>query len=444
MEALKINNTEIHSLEELRQNFDLNQVVTAFLDCSLEKWLANCFYEKQADQVRSLDHAIGTDIECELCRILGVDYVASGFLTEEQHAIYERKCHIIQQHSDDPKWLEHALDTATNQAELAEFLHNNKHRIYLCGASFNVPIRISGVHYIGIGNPKMEAAFTEEQYRRAGITFEGIDLPKEITKESISVAEQAAAANGYDSFAEKHCALASSLHFSMKGYRLSKHLRLSWDTSVASEFYKSKYAAECAVKKEVDSAYDQANSFFIPGSQSCIASELADRYAVFIKKGCGSIVEQLAPWCARNSALRPRLQDMEKLIVSAADNLRKLFEQELSESADYYRMYKRSYFHERIDIEKNDYNVDMFDSDLLNGLARLIHDDSEYDVRDMYETMSEMEEDVNSHADTFFGRAYEAFCEYCEEIEEIAEEIGADLSGDDMDKLGIKRVEKAS
>lgn len=444
MEALKINNTEIHSLEELRQHFDLNQVITAFLDCSLEKWLANCFYEKQAEQVRSLDHAIDTNIELELCRILGVDYVASGYLSEEQRIDYERKCRIIQQHSDDPKLLEHALDTATNQAELAEFLHNDKHRIYLCGTSFNVPIRISGVHYIGIGNPKMEAAFTEEQYRRAGITFEGIDLPKDITSETISVAEQAAAANGYDNFAEKHCPLASALHFSMKGHRLSKHLRLSWDTSVASEFYKSKYAAECAVKKEVDSAYDQANDFFIPGSRSCIASELADRYAVFIKRGCGSIVEQLVPWCARSNALKPRLQDMEKLIVSAAENLRKLFEQELSESSDYYRMYKRSYFHERIDIEKNDYNVDMFDSDILNGIARLIHDDSEYDVRDMYETMSEMEDDVNSHADTFFGRAYEAFCEYCEEIEEIAEEIGADLSGDDMEKLGIKRVENAS
>ena len=208
MEALKINNTEIHSLEELRQNFDLNQVVTAFLDCSLEKWLTDCFYEKQADQVRSLDHAIAPDIDRELCRILGIDYVAAGYLSEEQRIVYEHKCRIIQQHSDDPKLLEHALDTATNQAELAEFLHNNKHRIYLCGASFNVPIRISGVHYIGIGNPKMEAAFTEEQYRRAGITFEGIDLPKEITKESISVAEQAAAANGYDNFAEKHCALA--------------------------------------------------------------------------------------------------------------------------------------------------------------------------------------------------------------------------------------------
>lgn len=150
METLKISDKEIHSLEELRQNFDLRQVVTAFLDCTLERWLADCFYEKHSEQVRKLDHAIGSDIERELCRILGVDYVASGYLSEEQRIVYERKCLIIQQHSDDPKLLEHALDTATNQAELAEFLHSDRHRIYLCGSSFNVPIRISGVHYIGM------------------------------------------------------------------------------------------------------------------------------------------------------------------------------------------------------------------------------------------------------------------------------------------------------
>ncbi len=444
MEALKINNTEIHSLEELRQNFDLNQVVTVFLDCSLEKWLADCFYEKQADQVRSLDHTIDPDIELELCRILGVDFVAAGYLSEEQRMVYERKCRIIQQYSDDPRLLEHALDTATNQAELAEFLHNDKRKIYLCGTSFNVPIRISGVHYIGIGKPKMEAAFTEEQYRRAGITFEGIDLPKEIARETISVAEQAAAANGYDNFAEKHNALATLIHFAIKGRRLSSYLRLSWDTDVASEFYKSKYSAENAVKKEVDAAYDQANNYFIPNRHSCIANELAEQYSAFIIRGCGNIVEQLAPWCARNNTLKIRLQEMEKRISSSANNLRNLFETELYESSDYYHMYKRSYFHEKVDIEKNDYNVDLFDSDLLNGIARLIHDDSEYDVRNLFETMSEMEDDVNSHADTFFSRAYEAFCEYCEEIEEIAEEIGADLSGDDMNKLGIKRVENAS
>ena len=97
MEALIINDKEIHSLEELRQNFDLSQVVAAFLDCSLEKWLADCFYEKQSDQVRKLDHTIGSEIERELCRILGIDYIASGYLSDEQQQIFERKCRIIQQ-----------------------------------------------------------------------------------------------------------------------------------------------------------------------------------------------------------------------------------------------------------------------------------------------------------------------------------------------------------
>ena len=99
----------------------------------------------------------------ELCRIIGVDYVASGYMREEHRAIYERKCRIIQQHTDDPEFVEHALDTATNQAELTEFLHNGKRRVYLCGSSFHVPISVRDIHYIGIGSPKMEAAFTAEQ-----------------------------------------------------------------------------------------------------------------------------------------------------------------------------------------------------------------------------------------------------------------------------------------
>ena len=444
MEALKINDREIHSLEELRQNFELKQVVTVFLNGTLEKWLADCFYERQSILVRELDHVIDSDIERELCGILGIDYIAAGFISEEQRIVYERKCRLIQQYSDDPNLLTHALDTATNQVELAEFLHNQKRRIYLCGASFNIPISVRGIHNIGIGNPNMEAVYTEEQYRRAGITFEGVDLPKKITEDSIPEAERAATANGYDNFAEKHCPLASGIHFALKSYRLSKHLHFSWNMSVASDFFPSKCAAECAAKKEIDSAYDQANNFFIPGSQTCIANELAERYAVIVKKGCDNIIELLTPWCERNSTLGSQLQNMENLIVSAEANLRKLFERELSESTDYYRMYKRSYFHDRIDIEKNDYNVDMFDSDILNGIARLIHDDSEYEVRNMYETMNELAEDVNTHADTFFGQAHDIFCEYCAKIEKLSEEIGADLSDDDMDKLGFKRGERAS
>lgn len=437
MKKLFINSKEIHSLEALRENFDLGQVIAAFLNCTLERWLEDYFYEKQAEQVRALDHTIGFEVEMELCRILGVDYVAAGYMRKEHRAIYERKCRIIQQHTDGPEFVEHALDTATNQAELAEFLHNGKRRIYLCGSSFHVPISVGGVHYIGIGRPKMEAASTEEQYRHAGITFEGIELPTKIAKETIAAAEKAAAANGYDNFGEKHNALASKLHFAIKRKKLSKHLYLSWNTSVATEPYTSKSSAENDVKREVDTTYDQANSFFTPGNQACLSGTLAEQYSMFIIYGCGDIIEQLAARCSSSETLKLCLQKLEKLIASSSENLRKLFDQELYESSDYYGMYKRSYFHEQINIEHNDYNVDMFDSCILNELARLIHDDSQYTVHNMYETMSELEEDVNSHANTFFGQAFEIYCKYCQEIEKIAEEIGTNLSGEDADKHSL-------
>ena len=82
MEALKINNKEIQSLKELRDNFDLEQVVFQFLDGTLERWLSDYFYEELADQVETLEHTPELHIKMKLCHIIGIDYVASGFLTE--------------------------------------------------------------------------------------------------------------------------------------------------------------------------------------------------------------------------------------------------------------------------------------------------------------------------------------------------------------------------
>ena len=193
------------------------------------------------------------------------------------------------------------------------------------------------------------------------------------------------------------------------------------------EFYRSKSGAENAVQREIDSVYDQANDFFTPGSQTCASAELAERYAAIISEGCGSVVEKLVPWCGGDAVLEGAFTELEERIRLAKDNLRKRFDQELYDSSDYYRMYKRSYFHDQIRIESHDYNVDMFESELLNGIARLLHDETEYEIQNMHEVMVELQEDVNSHANTFFSRAYEVFCGYCGEIEAIAEKIGARL-----------------
>ena len=126
-----------------------------------------------------------------------------------------------------------------------------------------------------------------------------------------------------------------------------------------------------------------------------------------------------------------------KLADQAERELLHRFEQELSDSSDFYLMYKKSYFLKQVEIEKNDYNLDLFESDILNGLARLLHDDSEYTVENLIEIVSELEDDVNKHADTFFGCAYQEYKNYCREAEKIAEEIGKDLSDDDLVKLGV-------
>ena len=51
MNTLRIKGKEIQSLSDLQENFDLEEVVTAFLDCTLEHWLSDCFYDEQAERI---------------------------------------------------------------------------------------------------------------------------------------------------------------------------------------------------------------------------------------------------------------------------------------------------------------------------------------------------------------------------------------------------------
>lgn len=429
MNVFKLKDTEIHSLPELREHFDLAEVMAAFLDGTLEQWLDGCYYERESEAVAGLEHTLSPATERKLCAILGVE--GAVYLTPEQQTICERKRAAIRQFSDDPALLARAMETATNQSELAELLDAGCQSICLCGGSFTVPIRKSGVHYTGVGNPHMEAPFTEEQYRRAGITFEGITLPQTAGEEAAAIAGEAAENYGYDGFAEEHNRLVSPFHDAIKGRRLSKLYNIvgDADTKPAGEFYRSRGAAERAARRSIEQAYDQANRYFQPGQSQCAASWLAKEYAAFIRRG-------------RNLALAlcpagGKADELGRLISQAETALRERFEQELRDRSGYYEMYKKSYFLERVEIEKEDYNLDPFDSDLLNGLARLIHDESEYGVENLFEILQELDEDVSEHMNTFFEEAYRIFREYCREIEDIAEEIGKDLSDDDLRELGI-------
>ena len=48
MNTLKLNDREIHSLAELRADVEITQLMAAFLNESLEKWLSDCYYERES------------------------------------------------------------------------------------------------------------------------------------------------------------------------------------------------------------------------------------------------------------------------------------------------------------------------------------------------------------------------------------------------------------
>lgn len=195
MKTLRLGEKDIYSLAELRKSEDFTQLTSAFLDGSLEEWLADCYYEREADAVSRLDHVLSPTVEQKLYLILKMEQPTKN-MTEEQRETYDRKCAVVRKYSSDNDALSHIMETATNQSELTELLDSEFKTIYLCGEGFSVPIRKSGVHYIGIGNPGVETVFTEEQYRRAGITFEGVSLPIKPDETATHIAEQAAYENG--------------------------------------------------------------------------------------------------------------------------------------------------------------------------------------------------------------------------------------------------------
>ena len=67
--------TDVRTLDELREHFDLESVLGYFADGKLKTWLADRYYDEMAQKVVALS-ADAPDLNAQLCGIIGVDYSA--------------------------------------------------------------------------------------------------------------------------------------------------------------------------------------------------------------------------------------------------------------------------------------------------------------------------------------------------------------------------------
>lgn len=146
------NGVMVRTLQELKENFDLEKIIIHYKSGKLLTWLNDRYYENEAKQVEKLI-VESINIYEDLCNIFEVNYCKE--LTVNIAFAQERNKRLtkLKQFTDDDEIIKNIDKVAFNQEELGDLLdYEEKKIIYLCDNNFNIPVRVEGVTYIGISN----------------------------------------------------------------------------------------------------------------------------------------------------------------------------------------------------------------------------------------------------------------------------------------------------
>lgn len=151
------NGAEVRTLDELKENFDLESVLTYYVSGQLIAWLKNYNYDKTtADtitKVEALDKN-APDISKQLCEVLGVEYVESEDVDLDEAKEKLARDNLIKQLLTE----EQMKCLATNQEELENLYYDegNVDTIFLAFGEFEL-LGIDNVNYIILKetNPKI-------------------------------------------------------------------------------------------------------------------------------------------------------------------------------------------------------------------------------------------------------------------------------------------------
>ncbi len=157
----------------MRENFDLEKAVEYFKSGELLDWLAERLYDDEVEALENLS-ADARNLAQKICAALNVECDEDLEFTQR---IREKK-KILAEKTGDENVIDNATITALNQDDLANLLHMGYKVIYLCGESFNVPIRMTGKKYIGVlSTPKIKIkANSDDDLAAKNIVFENCKL----------------------------------------------------------------------------------------------------------------------------------------------------------------------------------------------------------------------------------------------------------------------------
>ena len=109
----------VRTLDELKEHFDADSVVSYFSDGILLRWLNDRYYDTEAFAVRQLT-IDDPQIPKKLCAIFGVD--SGEEVDAEEIAWRTERLNRLKQYTDDPEILSRVDQVAFDQEDLSALL----------------------------------------------------------------------------------------------------------------------------------------------------------------------------------------------------------------------------------------------------------------------------------------------------------------------------------
>ncbi len=150
---LNMNGTDVRTIEELREHFDLESVLGYFTNGKLVTWLKDRYYDNEAMAVEALT-SDDENLSRKLYDILKVPYTEDAI--EIDIGTVKRRTEklvLLRKFTDDENIIDNVDSVAFNQDDLLDILDEGIKTIYLYEGRFEIPLSVKGITYIGLKNP---------------------------------------------------------------------------------------------------------------------------------------------------------------------------------------------------------------------------------------------------------------------------------------------------
>lgn len=146
------NGVTVRTIEELKENWDLEKIVFYYNNGRLLTWLNDRYYSEQAQQLKMLVTITDAhELQKQLCSIFDMPFVEEESVDVEAVAVKNEKLAKLRKLTSDDEILKNAEKAAFNQEELAELLDEDVPVIYLANNTFTIPVTVKNKKYVGVG-----------------------------------------------------------------------------------------------------------------------------------------------------------------------------------------------------------------------------------------------------------------------------------------------------